>query len=131
MRTLLFTLLLFAFAPSVQAAENDYICPMHPHISGKAGDICPICGMTLVAKVEKTDQTAASDSPKSDGAFHIDPTYVQALGVKTAEVSFHDFGEALNSGGHLTVLRRTRIGNYAVEDAISPLDFEKQINDEA
>ena len=50
-------------------------------------------------------------------------TYIRSLA--------HDFGQALNSGGHLTVLRRTKIGNYTVEDAVSPLDFEKQINDEA
>ena len=50
-------------------------------------------------------------------------TYIRSLA--------HDFGQALNSGGHLTVLRRTKIGNYSVEDAVSPLDFEKQINDEA
>lgn len=49
-------------------------------------------------------------------------TYIRSLA--------HDFGQALNSGGHLTALRRTKIGNYSVEDAISPLDFEKQINDE-
>lgn len=41
-----------------------------------------------------------------------------------------DFGNALQSGGHLTALRRTKIGNYSVENAISPLDFEKQINNE-
>ena len=50
-------------------------------------------------------------------------TYIRSLA--------YDFGQALNSGGHLTVLRRTKIGNYSVEDAISPLNFEKQINDEA
>lgn len=49
-------------------------------------------------------------------------TYIRSLA--------HDFGQALNSGGHLTALRRTKIGNYSVEDAISPIDFEKQINDE-
>lgn len=49
-------------------------------------------------------------------------TYIRSLA--------HDFGQALNSGGHLTTLRRTKIGNYSVEDAISPIDFEKQINDE-
>ncbi len=50
-------------------------------------------------------------------------TYIRSLA--------YDFGEALNSGGHLTALRRTKIGNYSVEDAVSPLEFEKQINDEA
>lgn len=31
-----------------------------------------------------------------------------------------DFGIALQSGGHLTALRRTRIGDYSVENAIRP-----------
>ncbi|MEC4004074.1 tRNA pseudouridine(55) synthase TruB [Flavobacterium sp. SUN052] len=36
-----------------------------------------------------------------------------------------DFGNALQSGGHLTKLRRTKIGNYSVEDGVSPEKFEK------
>lgn len=31
----------------------------------------------------------------------------------------HDFGAALNSGAHLTSLRRTKIGTFSVEDAYS------------
>jgi len=34
-----------------------------------------------------------------------------------------DFGKALASGAHLTALRRTKIGDYSVEDAVSPDDF--------
>ncbi|MEZ4854742.1 tRNA pseudouridine(55) synthase TruB [Flavobacterium sp.] len=50
-------------------------------------------------------------------------TYIRSLA--------HDFGKALQSGGHLTVLRRTKIGDYSVEKAISPLDFEKKILEDA
>ena len=32
-----------------------------------------------------------------------------------------DFGQALRSGAHLTALRRTRVGNYQVDDAIKPI----------
>lgn len=32
-----------------------------------------------------------------------------------------DFGDALETGAHLTALRRTRIGNFNVEDAIVPI----------
>jgi tRNA pseudouridine55 synthase len=35
-----------------------------------------------------------------------------------------DFGLALQSGGHLTALRRTKIGDYSVENAIAPTHFE-------
>ena len=42
-------------------------------------------------------------------------TYIRSLA--------NDFGKALNSGAHLSELRRTRIGNFKVEDAITPEDF--------
>ena len=45
-------------------------------------------------------------------------TYIRSLA--------HDFGKALNSGAHLSALRRTRIGEYKVEDAFSIDSF---IND--
>jgi len=38
-------------------------------------------------------------------------TYIRSLA--------HDFGKALNSGAHLSALRRTRIGNFNVENALS------------
>ena len=46
-------------------------------------------------------------------------TYIRSLA--------HDFGIALNSGAHLTALRRTKIGTFSVENAISPQDFEDSI----
>lgn len=43
-------------------------------------------------------------------------TYIRSLA--------YDFGMALNSGGHLTALRRTKIGDYDVINGVSPEDFE-------
>lgn len=40
-------------------------------------------------------------------------TYIRAIA--------RDFGEKLNSGAHLTALRRTRIGDFSVDDAIKPI----------
>lgn len=37
----------------------------------------------------------------------------------------YDFGLALQSGGHLTALRRTKIGDYKVENAILPTHFDE------
>lgn len=42
-------------------------------------------------------------------------TYIRSLA--------HDFGKALNSGAHLSVLRRTKIGDFHVDDALSPETF--------
>lgn len=44
-------------------------------------------------------------------------TYIRSLA--------YDFGIALNSGAHLTKLRRTKIGDYSVENGVSPEVFEK------
>lgn len=43
-------------------------------------------------------------------------TYIRSLA--------HDFGKALNSGAHLSALRRTRIGQYSVDDAITAEQFQ-------
>ncbi|TMM32428.1 tRNA pseudouridine(55) synthase TruB [Polaribacter aestuariivivens] len=42
-------------------------------------------------------------------------TYIRSLAF--------DFGKALNSGAHLSVLRRTKIGNFSVENALSVEEF--------
>jgi tRNA pseudouridine55 synthase len=38
-----------------------------------------------------------------------------------------DFGLALNSGSHLTALRRTRIGPFDLKDAVTPLQFCEEL----
>ena len=39
-----------------------------------------------------------------------------------------DFGISLNSGAHLTKLCRTRIGNFYLKDAVSPIQFSELQN---
>lgn len=47
-------------------------------------------------------------------------TYIRSLAF--------DFGKALHSGGYLSVLRRTKIGDYSVDNGITPHEFEQKIN---
>ncbi|WP_445748679.1 tRNA pseudouridine(55) synthase TruB [Polaribacter sp.] len=47
-------------------------------------------------------------------------TYIRSLAF--------DFGKALNSGAHLTALRRTKIGNFSVEDAFSVDSFIEKLS---
>ena len=49
-------------------------------------------------------------------------TYIRSLA--------HDFGKALNSGGHLSVLRRTKIGDFDVSNALSIEKFIKSLPSE-
>jgi tRNA pseudouridine55 synthase len=46
-------------------------------------------------------------------------TYIRSLA--------HDFGKTLNSGGHLSCLRRTKIGDYNVNNATSPDSFKENM----
>ncbi len=45
-------------------------------------------------------------------------TYIRSLA--------YDFGKALDSGAHLSALRRTKIGDFSTDNAICPIAFEKQ-----
>ena len=47
-------------------------------------------------------------------------TYIRSLAF--------DFGKALNSGGYLSALRRTKIGDYDVNNGITPEVFEQQLD---
>ena len=47
-------------------------------------------------------------------------TYIRSLA--------HDFGKALESGAHLSTLRRTKIGDFSVEKAISIEAFISELN---
>lgn len=46
-------------------------------------------------------------------------TYIRSLAF--------DFGKALGSGAYLSSLRRTKIGNYSVEDAVEPQNVQPPI----
>lgn len=49
-------------------------------------------------------------------------TYIRSLA--------HDFGKELNSGAHLSKLKRTKIGDYNVDKAITPEEFGKLLQKE-
>ncbi|WP_136466752.1 tRNA pseudouridine(55) synthase TruB [Flagellimonas onchidii] len=46
-------------------------------------------------------------------------TYIRSLA--------HDFGKALQSGAYLSGLRRTKIGDFNVVNAVDPLDFKENL----
>ena len=47
-------------------------------------------------------------------------TYIRSLA--------HDFGKALKSGGYLSELRRTKIGDYNVNKGITPAEFRENLH---
>ncbi|ARN78551.1 tRNA pseudouridine(55) synthase TruB [Nonlabens spongiae] len=60
------------------------------------------------------------DLPKVDFKVNCSKgTYIRSLA--------NDFGKAVNSGGHLSALRRTAIGSYRVENAMGIEEFEAML----
>ena len=65
-------------------------------------------------------ETDASDFPNIN--FRVvcsKGTYIRSLA--------HDFGKKLESGAHLSALRRTKIGDFNIENSLNLDDFEKQL----
>ena len=50
-------------------------------------------------------------------------TYIRSLA--------HDFGKALGSGAHLTALRRTKIGDFNVDNAQTPTEYREKLGEGA
>jgi Cu(I)/Ag(I) efflux system membrane fusion protein len=103
MRVFSLLFILFIYSTPVIAAEN-YICPMHPHIHGEADATCPVCGMNLVLLEDNNDSNehkghirAEDDSVK----ISIKPDFLHTLGIKTAEVSYHKFGQNIRAYGRV------------------------------
>lgn len=46
-------------------------------------------------------------------------TYIRSLA--------HDFGKVLNNGAYLSSLRRTKVGEYSLDGALSPQEFKEQL----
>ena len=85
------------------------------------------------------------DIPKREvqiNTFELDPSRFPTISFKVCcskgtyiRSLVHDFGQSLNSGAHLTELKRTEIGDFSLEKALSLNDFEdllsRNINDDS
>lgn len=83
---------------------------------GQAVDIParPVCIMRIdVHQVHRAATTVSLDVTVECSS----GTYIRSLA--------RDLGEALGVGGHLTALRRTRVGAFTLDDAVALADLEK------
>jgi hypothetical protein len=61
---------------------------MHPEITGKKGEECPVCGMDLTEPVAQVEETAAEDTtvvaatPLSTSSFSVDEILNNYLKLK-------------------------------------------------
>ncbi|MDZ4663959.1 MAG: tRNA pseudouridine(55) synthase TruB [Bacteroidota bacterium] len=103
---------------------------------GKQDQVPPLFSAVMVNGKRAYEHARAGDEielkPKSIELFEFEITDIQmpiisfrivcSKGTYIRSVA-RDLGLALNSGAHLTSLRRTKIGTYDVKDAVSPEEF--------
>ena len=65
----------------------------------------------------------------STGSLNVDFRVVCSKGTYIRSLA-HDFGKALQSGGHLSALRRTKIGDFDVKNAITIENFIESLDSE-
>lgn len=80
-----------------QQGQELYTCPMHPFIIKDKPGSCPICGMSLVKKVE----SAQADAATMDALGHISmsPTQMVISNVATIEVKSMPLDKEINAVG--------------------------------
>ena len=84
-----------------------YTCPMHPAIVQDHPGECPICGMTLVPKLDGKVQAAPSSHPVPGLAgVDLTPERVQLIGMKTAVVKREALGGELRATGTIEASER-------------------------
>jgi tRNA pseudouridine55 synthase len=72
------------------------------------------------------DGSDSADSPDGVPALDVDVTVVCSSGTYIRALA-RDLGAGLGVGGHLTALRRTRVGGYALDGASTLEDLEAQV----
>lgn len=94
------------------AAEPEYwTCSMHPSVHRDEEGTCPICGMDLVPVYAgdapdadtETAMPGMEDTPEQRATFRVDPTWQQAVGVRTAPVRTRALTATLRLVGRVVV----------------------------
>jgi len=91
------------------SAAQLYTCPMHPAIVQDHPGSCPICGMTLVPKLEaKATPAGGAGAHPVPGltAFDLSPERIQLIGMRTGTVRRQAVGGTLRTVGTIGASER-------------------------
>jgi membrane fusion protein, copper/silver efflux system len=89
-----------------------YTCPMHPAIVQDHPGQCPICGMTLVPKLDGKAKPAAATPADAKSAVpglaavDLTPERIQLIGMRTATVKREDLGGEMRTVGVIAANER-------------------------
>ena len=95
-------------------------------------------GKRLYELARKGETTEINERTVTVSAFEITKINLPEVGFRIIcskgtyirSIAF-DYGKALNSGGHLSALRRTKIGNFSVDNALSVEGFINNLKEDS
>ena len=95
-------------------------------------------GKRLYELARKGETTEINERTVTVSAFEITKINLPEVGFRIIcskgtyirSIAF-DYGKALNSGGHLSTLRRTKIGNFSVDNALSVEGFINNLKEDS
>ena len=100
--------------------------PQHSAIKKDGKRLYETARLGIEVKVDPRPVTISEFTITNIDGAHIDFKVVCGTGTYIRSLA-NDFGAALGVGGHLSKLCRTRIGNFSVEDAVTPEEFEREL----
>ena len=100
--------------------------PQHSAIKKDGKRLYESARQGIVVKVDPRPVTISEFTITKIDGNNLDFKVVCGTGTYIRSLA-NDFGETLGVGGHLTKLCRTRIGNFLLEDAQTPEEFEEEL----
>ncbi|MGB5237636.1 MAG: tRNA pseudouridine(55) synthase TruB [Flavobacteriaceae bacterium] len=125
---------------STEGIDDVKIRAMTAHFTGKISQIPPVFS-AIKKDGKRLYEYARSGKDVDVKAREVEIMQFDILSVKIPEVGFriccskgtyirsiaHDFGQKLGCGGYLSSLRRTRIGDFNVNNALHPKKFGEEL----
>ena len=88
-----------ATAPAtIEQAQIEYFCPMHPNIIRAEMGNCPICGMPLSKRAKGV---AAALPPEITGRLFLSPYRIAMAGVRTEQIKYRPLVREIETVGEL------------------------------
>ncbi len=99
----LFLIMVFITVASFSYAKDIWYCPMHTNYTAEKPGSCPICGMTLVKRLDDADKLK-STSIGDHAAVHLNNDQQKLLGITTVKAVKQPLKRMVRASGYVSTL---------------------------
>ena len=99
----LLLILVFVAVASLSYAKDLWYCPMHTHYTSEKPGSCPICGMTLVKRMDDADKANGS-AIVDHAAVHLNNDQQKLLGITTVKAVKQPLKRMIRASGYVSTM---------------------------